>query len=79
MKKNDREMTGVLYKGVQGFWVRKNIFLTTCILFLLRTIPVIVKLLLCPKSDIFVLFAFRKYYFILVTLPSFKPKFIKEV
>ena len=29
MKRNDREMTGVLYGGVRGFWARKNIIITT--------------------------------------------------
>ena len=29
MKKNDREMTEGLYGGVQGFWVRTYISLTT--------------------------------------------------
>ena len=29
MKKNDREMIGGLYGGVQGFWLRKNIIITT--------------------------------------------------
>ena len=29
MKKNDREMTGVLYGGVKGFRVRKDIIITT--------------------------------------------------
>ena len=28
-EKNDREMTGGLYGGVQGFWVRKDIIITT--------------------------------------------------
>ena len=27
--KNDTDMTGVLYGGVQGFWVRRNITITT--------------------------------------------------
>ena len=31
-EKNDREMTGVLYGGVQGFWVRKDIIITTFLL-----------------------------------------------
>ena len=28
-EKNDIEMTGVLYGGVQRFWVRKDIIITT--------------------------------------------------
>ena len=28
-EKNDREMTGGLYGGVQGFWVGKDIIITT--------------------------------------------------
>ena len=29
--KNDRDMTGVLYGGVQGFWVRRCSFITTAV------------------------------------------------
>ena len=32
--RNDRDMTGVLYGGVRGFWVRRNIIITTIVLYL---------------------------------------------
>ena len=45
MKKNDREMTGVLYGRVQEFWVRKHIIITTrsiaVVLYRLCRIPVL--------------------------------------